>query len=320
MTPFTVSSDIDLGARITPFVVENGADVVIRAGAVPDSLEAPEMEGVAYQIDAKQFLLKVPNGLSFLVRNGREIIYQRAAHITEREVGLFLLGSAWSALCYQRDLLPLHASGIVIGNNVYAFTGPSGAGKSTLVSALSDRGFEFFTDDILIIDAAVEGSKVLCYSGQKDLKLWEDALALTDAQKGLPVREQNGFAKFFAKPQNQSLATVGDLTNLTILANSTERTSDADCSLTSLRGAASILELAGSVYRPHFARAIWGRKKLYLALEKVIQEVAVNKFHRPMAKSEFRRSLGFIEDWMDSRIAGSDSGDDGLMSRHQDKA
>lgn len=170
-TPFTLRADLNLGGRIEPYLKETGYDVLVEEGPVPDSLGPEANTAPAYQTAPGQFLLKIPNGLKFYVENGTKILYERPENVTNREVLLFLLGSTWGALCYQRDLLPLHASAVVHGEDVYAFTGQSGAGKSTLSAALSKRGHDFFSDDVLIIDPNTLGKESLCYAGQKDLKL-----------------------------------------------------------------------------------------------------------------------------------------------------
>ena len=96
---------------------------------------------------------------------------------------LFLLGAAFTVLTYQRGLLPLHASAVVQDGAVCAFSGPSGAGKSTLAATLADQRYPFFTDDVLLIQPSTAPDEVLCYAGPKDLKLWEDALAITHARQ-----------------------------------------------------------------------------------------------------------------------------------------
>ena len=52
-------------------------------------------------------------------------------------VRLYLLGTCMGALLFQRKLLPLHGSAVVINGKAYAFVGDSGAGKSTLAAAFS---------------------------------------------------------------------------------------------------------------------------------------------------------------------------------------
>ena len=134
--PFTISSDIDLGARVAAAMVERDPDVTIRAGDVPSSLEKVEEEGVSYQLKRGEFLLNVPDGSRLFVKDGRTITYSRGPETGDRDLTLFILGSAWGALCYQRGLLPLHASAVIRDGKVHAFTGQSGAGKSTLLKLM----------------------------------------------------------------------------------------------------------------------------------------------------------------------------------------
>lgn len=314
--PFTVCADLDLGARVTPYLVDSGHDVTISEGFVPDAISDPRDTGVAFSASPSQFLLKIPNGVRFLVSGGDRITYDRGT-ASDKEVALFLLGSAWGALCYQRELLPLHASAVIHREAVHAFTGPSGAGKSTLSAALADRGRSFFTDDVLIIDPAQIGGSNNCYSGQKDLKLWKDALKLTNAEKVSAVRDAENFEKFFAVPANASPKSVGELASLSILENNTANIATHPFAIEKISGAKSIKQLRNSVYRPRFANAIWGKQKLYQMLGKLIENVEVQSFNRTMDKSRFDESLSFMNDWIDrwdgtacARSDGND-GDEG---------
>jgi len=63
-------------------------------------------------------------------------------------VRLYLLGSAWGALCYQRDLLVLHASAVRVDGRAVAFCGRPGMGKSTLAAWLAESGHALVSDDL----------------------------------------------------------------------------------------------------------------------------------------------------------------------------
>lgn len=304
--PFTVEADLDLGARIAPYLVATEGDVVVRAGSVPETLADVTARGVAYSINAAQFLLELPGGARYLVEEGQRITYDRRG-ASDREVALFLLGSAWAALCYQRGLLPLHASAIVDEGRVHAFTGPSGAGKSTLAAALAGRGRAFFTDDVLIVDGGSDALGGVCYAGQKDLKLWEDALALTGAAAAGPVRDKPDFAKFFADPAHASSAGSGRLASLTILGTDAARLAGGRFAMTALSGGRAIQQLRDSVYRPRFALGIWGRERLYQAIARMIAGVSVQIFDRRTDREDFAASTAFI----DGRIAEREPARDG---------
>ncbi|WP_164114857.1 hypothetical protein [Sphingorhabdus sp. Alg239-R122] len=310
--PFTVRSDIDLGSRVKPYIVDHGQDVMVREGDVPGEIEQPTHSGVAFMASPAQALLNIPGGARFFVSNGDTVIYDRGG-MSDRDVALFLSGSAWGLLCYQRSLLPLHASAIIKDGHVHAFTGPSGAGKSTLSAALAARGRDFFTDDVLIIDPAEIDATTRCYAGQKDLKLWKDALKLTGAEKMDAVRDAEGFEKYFARPAHAGGQSFGELASLSILANSNDRLKDERFAIERVTGAMALKHLRESVYRPRFAEAIWGRKKLFETLARIIANVSVQIFDRPKDRAVFDEGTAHIDSWIDGwrkdgRSGSSDAG------------
>lgn len=303
-TPFTVSADIDLGGRVEPYRKASGYDVRIEAGSVPETLGSTATKRASYEVAPGRFLMRVPNGLIFYVEDGSRVTYQQPSNVTDREVMLFLLGSAWGALCYQRNLLPIHASGIIHHGNVYAFTGPSGAGKSTLCAALSHRGHPFFADDVLVIDPNTLSTDPVCYAGQKDLKLWSDALALTNAKKKTPVREAEGFEKFYANPAVFAESTKGYLRQLYLLTSLNDKVDGEPITVAPIKGVVSARKLLDAVYRRVFANDIVGQKMLFEWLAKLIQHVDVYRFDRPMNRSQFDDGVDFMSDRIFSLARG----------------
>ena len=293
--PFSVETDLPLGRRIAPYLVDRDGDVVIRQGDVPEYLEGDGIDGATYQIRGDRMLIQVPGGPRYLIEGGRDIRYAYTEGNGDKEVALFLLGSVWGALCYQRGLIPLHASAIAIDGRVHAFTGHSGAGKSTLVAALAARGRPFFTDDVLILDPAQLTPEPLCFTGQKDLKLWQDAITMTGAERGAPVRSVENFAKFYASPDNESNAVVGRFANLVFLADNRNGT---EPEIETLTGARTVTRLVTSVYRPAFAEAILGRRALYEGLTKLVGKVQLHRFRRRFDAKAFDAGVDFLDEWI----------------------
>lgn len=292
--PFTIKADLDLGGRISPYQVDQNPDVTIREGNVPKTLGPGAEVMPACEFTTSEFLLHIPNGLSFLVQGGEEIVYARREDVTNREVLLFLLGSAWGALAYQRRLLPLHASGVIHDGDVYAFTGNSGAGKSTLSAALSHRGHPFFADDVLIVDPTSFETGAICYAGQKDLKLWKDAFSLTGAHQKSMVRDDESFEKFYADPQAYSDASKGHLKELYLLTSQNARHDKTPFEISPITGAISVKQLFAAVYRRGFAERIVGRATLFKWLADLIQHVDVYRFDRPVLKESFAEGADFM--------------------------
>jgi hypothetical protein len=157
-------------------------DVRVRVGHVPLEVEQSQAQGVCYQVTRERFLLNVEHIARYLVTNGNEIVVDRAPEASEREVRLFLLGSAWGALCYQRGILALHASVVQacgersesIGDHAVAFCGATGLGKSSVAAWLIARGYRLVSDDLCRFQVVDGIARV--YPSTLRLKLWRDAL------------------------------------------------------------------------------------------------------------------------------------------------
>src|SRR5262249_44437028 len=125
-----VASDVAIPTATPSEIPLDGADVTIRLEAGPLTIPNATYRGRQIEATGQDFLFRPMEGLAFRIRNGCEIIISRSGKVTDSDVTLFLVGSAWGVLCHQRGLLPLHCSAIGVGNKAVAFTGPSGAGKS----------------------------------------------------------------------------------------------------------------------------------------------------------------------------------------------
>ncbi|GMN03945.1 hypothetical protein [Erythrobacter sp. MTPC3] len=300
--PFTVSADLDLGARVTAASVDRDADVTVREGEVPATLGAESGE-LRYQLKPGEFLLNAPDGSRHYVKDGRTIIYSRGENSDDSDLTLFLLGSAWGALCYQRGLIPIHASGNVVGGRVFAFTGHSGAGKSTLAANLAKRGHDFFTDDTLIFDPSASGPDALCYAGQKQLKLWGDAVRKTGAEALQPVRANADMDKHYAAPPSPSAVTVAPFSRLYVLRR-TQPDAAAPNTAEKLSGSEALQAFRRNLFRPQYAEILMGRKPLFIGLKALFESVEVYDFTREFGPENYDPAVDFIED----HIAGAGKG------------
>lgn len=146
------------------------ADVSIRIGPVADKDCEPGL-----RVDGGALLLTIPEIARYRIQDGCEIIVEPEPLAPERNVRLFLLGSAFGALLHQRGLLPLHANAIEIDGKAVAFMGESGAGKSTLAAWFHDEGYRIIADDVCVVGFSDEGAAV-AHPGLPRLRLWDEAL------------------------------------------------------------------------------------------------------------------------------------------------
>jgi len=135
---------------------------------------ATQEEAVAIQDGA--LILSVPEVARYRIEGGHEILIDPAPGASERNLRVFLLGSAMGALLHQRGLLPLHANAVAFSGRAVAFLGRSGAGKSTLAEWFAGRGHQVLCDDVCAIGFDEAGAPAVL-PGVPRLRLWKDALA-----------------------------------------------------------------------------------------------------------------------------------------------
>jgi hypothetical protein len=165
----TIASDIAL--PLPPAAADAAVDVTISQAPVDVEGE----HGWGYAQVAGGTLLSVETVGRFLISGGQRIVVAPGAGASERNIRLFLLGSAFGALLHQRGLMPLHANAVVVDGRAFAFCGHSGAGKSTMAAWFHDRGHPILADDVCVIGFAADGA-ALAYPGVPRLRLWRQAL------------------------------------------------------------------------------------------------------------------------------------------------
>lgn len=160
-------------------------DVVLGAPARPD----PGVEFIDMQVEAvgDRVRLWVPECAWFEIIDGRTIVYQPEPGATAEQVALYLLGTAFGVVLYQRGMLPMHCNAIVHDGRAFLFCGDSGAGKSTLAAFLERRGYPLLTDDVCAVRFDADG-RPIAYPGIPRLKLWTGSLeALGRSADGLSL-------------------------------------------------------------------------------------------------------------------------------------
>lgn len=137
-------------------------------------LEDAPSESFTPHIGADSYCFQVEAVGAYRIQHGDSIQVAVQPRAGMREVRLFLLGTAWGVLCYQREILALHASVVEVAGEAVAFCGVSGAGKSTMAAWLMDQGYPLIADDLCRFD--ISGTRPGVYPAAPRLKLWRDAL------------------------------------------------------------------------------------------------------------------------------------------------
>jgi hypothetical protein len=165
-----IASEIEL-PELFPGTSDDPPEVTIVAGSVEWRQEAEP----GLHADGADLVLIVPEVARFRISGGASIIVEADAGVPERNVRLFLLGSAFGALLHQRGVLPLHANAVEIEGKAVAFMGESGAGKSTLAAWFHDAGYRVLADDVCVVRFDQHG-RPRSTPGLPRLRLWLEAL------------------------------------------------------------------------------------------------------------------------------------------------
>ena len=130
--PFINVTGFDTVSAIAPPRIDEDA-------AVNDS--ASVFVGKNCQASQEEFALQVDEVGSFLVRDGREVLFSVVPGADPEWVRLYLNGQVLVALLHQRKKISFHASSFVYDGQGVMILGETGAGKSsvTLAFALHDR-------------------------------------------------------------------------------------------------------------------------------------------------------------------------------------
>ena len=246
-------------------------DVIIEQGEIPEAAETGTTrvgDGLA---------LSVPHVARYRIECGRKIIVDAEPGVPERNVRLFLLGSAFGALLHQRGLLPLHANAIEIQDKAVAFMGEQGAGKSTLAAWFYDRGHGLLADDVCVIGFDSDGH-ALAYPGLPRMRLWADAIFASGREPHGYERSyvDDAYAKFDVPTIPLKLASSArELAGLYVLDRGEV------FSIEPMKGIDAVEAVFANTYRGAYLAATGNRQEHWRSSTQLVLRVPVFRVRRP---------------------------------------
>lgn len=223
--------------------------VTIERGTLPEELPIVTSSGERWQANATQFLLDVPLIARFLIEDGQKITFSPAPEVSEHDLCVFILGTAFGVLLHQRKAMVLHGSAVAHQGQAILLCGRSGAGKSTLAAALCDRGYSFVADDLCVVTQKKSAPPQVLPDGRQ-FKLWGQSIDHLNwsSRRGKVVRES--FDKYFL-PAPTVVNSAVTIAAIYILSEERPGNERGIHPLT-LPDAARALEMES--YRPYFRR------------------------------------------------------------------
>lgn len=170
----SIASQLEL-PEWAPFACEHLPSVALR---FERNAPAPLNDDHCFRVEGDSCQFTIPEVAHYRVTGGECVEITPAPDAQEREIRLFLLGSAWGIAGYQRGNFPLHAGVVRVGGDgedagCIAFCGASGAGKSSAVAHFLHSGYELWSDDLSI--CSLDGAPRVWPSTRR-LKLWRESL------------------------------------------------------------------------------------------------------------------------------------------------
>lgn len=248
-------------------------DVTIRYGPVPTDLDPIEGQGVLYQANAGQFLLKLENVAHYLVQNGQEIIVSPLGSLSD--IRVFLLGSVMAALLHQRALLVLHAAALHTNTGAVLFCGVSGCGKSTLLNEFLRRGYAMLVDDVCGVVMADGQPMVL--PGYPRTRLWLDSAKKLDQSVENLERTRPNLEKYERQVPEQYWNQPTPLRKIYLLTSHNQE----DITIEAVPRLNSFGIVTHNTYRHHFLGGLGMRTPHFQSVAAVVQQVSVSKVTRP---------------------------------------
>ena len=277
---------IESEIEIPELIISKGtADVQIKLDKTPENLSEIKQRGVKYQATKNEFLLEVDEIAKYYVKNGDEIIIELLKDKADKEVNLFLLGSAFGALFIQRGLLPIHGSAVKFGDYTTIFTGLSGVGKSSIAGYFANQGFHILADDISVINHDL---KVV--PGFPSVKLWNDVLHKLEITTDSLHEIRPDIKKFKLPISENYFNQTLPLKNIVILG--TKNTPGFE--IEELQGIKKFNAIKNNTYRYKFVQGLEKQQEHFQILNKLLQQTTVYKITRPQSPLQLKELGDFV--------------------------
>jgi len=260
-------------------------DVTIRIGKTPAQINNLIKKGVRYQAGKDEFLLDTDRIAKFYIKNGNEIIVEPYKEKADKEVRLFLLGSAFGALFLQRGLLPIHGSAIRFGHSTSIFTGLSGAGKSSIAAWFVQQGYQILADDISVINHSLQVEP-----GFPGMKIWKDVLEKLGISTDSLSSIRPDIQKYKYSVESNFCTQPLPVKNIFIIHPKNTPGFESE----KLSGIEKFNALKNNTFRYRFVEGLQKQQEHFTVISQLIKQIEVYRIKRPQAPVMLKEFADFL--------------------------
>jgi len=244
-----------------------------------------------YEVQTGNFRLTIPGVALYRVEEGCRIFIEPYPEVPVEKIRLYLLGSVFGALLYQRGLFPLHGSAIETPWGAMVFVGAQGAGKSTLVAEFHRKGYRLLSDDVCAVAQAPDGLQILPALAQ--FRLCADAFE----RMGAPQIARFDVDKFVVPLGDRYCPRPVLLRAIHVLRDQdpSNTRSEALPAFQTLRGLDRVQRLLENLYRPQFLKGQETQRELMRMAGLVAQKATIAAVTRQRVPEDVKGLAGFLE-------------------------
>lgn len=266
-------------------------DIIVRYGTVPVRIDFTDETNYMYTSD--RFYFYIRDLAHFFIENGNTITIEPISDSNTGLIGEYVLSIAFSVAVFQRKMILLHGSAVVMNEECIIFTGNSGAGKSSICKALVNEGYKFLSDDISVI--AVDGNTPMVQPAYPQMKLCKDAAQkLIDDINVLQEAPELEEKMLVRKPESFSC-------NSAPLAAIFELIPREGCNLNikELTGIEKLKRFMENIFFYSFINKAWVDDKIFKDSLSIIKAIRFYRIERPVGVFTVHQQVDMVK----SRIA-----------------
>lgn len=133
-------------------------DIEIVSKSINTNIDSSFISRSNFYFSQNNIIFIIENVGRYQITNGNKITIEYLPNTDLEEIKKYILGSALGLLLFQRNIIALHGSSIVINNNAIIISGNIGAGKTSTTLSLVNKGYSFLTDDVASVIKDINGT------------------------------------------------------------------------------------------------------------------------------------------------------------------